>query len=132
MSTDCETERAAVATPWGRDDSCSVTVSSLAERFRADFPILDQTVNGHPFAYLDNPASTQRPASVIDELSRYYRHDHANVHRGLHALSNRATTLYANARQRVASLLNAEEAASIIFTLGPTEWINLVASSWAG
>ena len=107
-------------------------VPSLAERFRADFPILDQTVNGYPLVYLDNAASTQRPATVIDELSRYYRHDHANVHRGLHALSNRATTLYENARQRVANYLNAEHAESIIFTRGTTESINLVASSWAG
>jgi cysteine desulfurase / selenocysteine lyase len=109
-----------------------VTAPSLAERFRTDFPILDQTVNGYPLVYLDNAASTQRPASVIDELSRYYRRDHANVHRGLHALSNRATTLYENARQRVASYLNAEHAESIIFTRGTTESINLVASSWAG
>src|SRR5215469_3831499 len=109
-----------------------VTVPSLAERFRADFPILDQTVNGHPLVYLDNAASTQRPTSVIDELSRYYRQDHANVHRGLHALSTRATILYENARQRVANYLNAEHAESIIFTRGTTEAINLVASSWAG
>lgn len=108
-----------------------MTVPSLAERFRPDFPILDQTVNGYPLVYLDNAASTQRPATVIDEISRYYRHDHANVHRGLHALSNRATTLYENARQRVANYLNAEHAESIIFTRGTTESINLVASSWA-
>jgi cysteine desulfurase / selenocysteine lyase len=104
----------------------------LAERFRADFPILDQTVNGHPLVYLDNAASTQRPASVINEINRYYREDHANVHRGLHALSTRATTLYENARQRVADYLNAEQAECIIFTRGTTESINLVASSWAG
>lgn len=108
-----------------------MTVPSLAERFRPDFPILDQRVNGYPLVYLDNAASTQRPATVIDEISRYYRHDHANVHRGLHALSNRATTLYENARQRVANYLNAEHAESIIFTRGTTESINLVASSWA-
>jgi cysteine desulfurase / selenocysteine lyase len=109
-----------------------VTVPSLAERFRGDFPILDQTVNGHPLVYLDNAASTQRPISVIEEISRYYRHDHANVHRGLHALSNRATTLYEDARQRVASYLNAAPVESIVFTRGTTESINLVASSWAG
>jgi cysteine desulfurase/selenocysteine lyase len=109
-----------------------VTVPTLAERFRADFPILDQTVNGHPLIYLDNAASTQRPASVINEIDRYYREDHANVHRGLHALSTRATTLYENARQRVANYLNAEHAESIIFTRGTTESINLVAASWAG
>jgi cysteine desulfurase/selenocysteine lyase len=111
---------------------CIVTAPSLAERFRADFPILDQTVNGKPLVYLDNAASTQRPISVIDEISRYYREDHANVHRGLHALSTRATALYENARQRVANFLNAEHAESIVFTRGTTEAINLVASSWAG
>jgi cysteine desulfurase/selenocysteine lyase len=124
--------RQKVAPPWARDESDLVIVPSLAERFRADFPILDQTVNGYPLVYLDNAASTQRPAAVIDEIGRYYRHDHANVHRGLHALSNRATTLYENARQSVAKYLNAEHAESIIFTRGTTESINLVASSWAG
>ena len=109
-----------------------MTVPPLAERFRADFPILEQTVNGRPLVYLDNAASTQRPTGVIDEISRYYRHDHANVHRGLHALSNRATILYENARQRVANYLSAESAESIIFTRGTTESINLVACSWAG
>ena len=109
-----------------------MTAPSLAERFRADFPILDQAVNGKPLVYLDNAASTQRPISVIDEISRYYREDHANVHRGLHALSTRATALYENARQRVANFLNAEHAESIVFTRGTTEAINLVASSWAG
>ena len=107
-----------------------VIALSLAERFRADFPILDQTVNGKPLVYLDNAASTQHPRSVIEELGRYYREDHANVHRGLHALSTRATTLYENARKRVAEYLNAADAESIIFTRGTTEAINLVAKCW--
>jgi cysteine desulfurase/selenocysteine lyase len=105
---------------------------SLAERTRNDFPILHQAVHGHPLIYLDNAASTQRPICVIDELSRYYREDHANVHRGLHTLSRRATQLYESARERVAQFLNAAEPASIVFTRGTTEAINLVASSWAG
>lgn len=104
----------------------------LAARFRRDFPILDQEVHGHPLVYLDNAASTQRPHCVIDELSRYYREDHANVHRGIHALSSRATALYEAARNRVASFLNAPSPDSIVFTRGTTESINLIASAWAG
>jgi cysteine desulfurase/selenocysteine lyase len=108
-----------------------VSAHILAERFRRDFPILDQQVNGHPLVYLDNAASTQRPQCVIDELCRYYREDHANVHRGLHELSSRATTLYEAARKRAATFLNASSPDSIIFTRGTTESINLVASAWA-
>ena len=70
----------------------------LAQRYRGDFPILDQKVNGFPLVYLDNAASTQHPTCVIDEIARYYREDHANVHRGIHALSSRATKLYEDAR----------------------------------
>jgi len=111
-----------------------VTVSThfLAGQFRQDFPILDQQVHGRPLVYLDNAASTQRPQCVIDELCRYYRKDHANVHRGLHELSARATALYEAARERVAAFLNAPSPDSIIFTRGTTESINLVASAWAG
>ena len=104
---------------------------ALADQYRADFPILSQKVNGHPLVYLDNAASTQRPNAVIDEVARYYREDHANVHRGLHALSNRATALYEKARSTVARYLNAKRAESIVFTRGTTEGINLVADSWA-
>jgi cysteine desulfurase / selenocysteine lyase len=107
-----------------------VTAPTLAERFRADFPILDQTVHGKPLAYLDNAASTQHPVKVIEEISRYYRESHANVHRGLHALSSRATELYEHARQRVAAYLNSESPDSIVFTRGTTEAINLVAYAW--
>ncbi|MBV8900562.1 MAG: SufS family cysteine desulfurase [Verrucomicrobia bacterium] len=102
----------------------------LSDRTRQDFPILHQSVNGHPLVYLDNAASTQRPGCVIEEISRYYREDHANVHRGLHALSTRATQLYEAARTRVARFLNAAQPASIVFTRGTTESINLVAASW--
>lgn len=108
-----------------------MVTSLLSERYRSDFPILDQMVNGKPLVYLDNAASTQRPEKVILELARYYREDHANVHRGIHALSTRATLLYEGARERVRSFLNAESADSIVFTRGTTEAINLVASSWA-
>jgi cysteine desulfurase/selenocysteine lyase len=102
----------------------------LATKYRRDFPILDQQVNGHPLVYLDNAASTQRPVAVIDAINRYYRHDHANVHRGIHALSSRATKLYEDARSRVARFLGAAGPESIVFTRGTTEGINLVANSW--
>jgi cysteine desulfurase / selenocysteine lyase len=107
-----------------------VTIDPPAQKYRGDFPILDQKVNGFPLVYLDNAASTQRPTCVIDEIARYYREDHANVHRGIHALSMRATKLYEDARSCAARFLGAASAESIIFTRGTTEGINLVASSW--
>ena len=105
-------------------------VEIFSPHYRGDFPILDQKVNGFPLVYLDNAASTQHPACVIDEIARYYREDHANVHRGIHALSSRATKLYEDARSRAARFLGAASSESIIFTRGTTEGINLVASSW--
>lgn len=100
--------------------------------FRSDFPTLHQQVNGKPLVYLDNGATSQKPQVVIDALKRFYEHDNANVHRGLHALSNRATEEYEGARARVAKFINAADPAEIIFTRGTTESINLVASSWGG
>lgn len=97
---------------------------------RADFPILHQQVNGHPLVYLDNGATAQKPRSVIDSLVHYYEHDNSNVHRGLHALSMRATEAYEGARARVAKFINAADPAEIIFTRGTTESINVVARSW--
>jgi cysteine desulfurase/selenocysteine lyase len=97
------------------------------ERLRADFPILHQQVNGSPLAYLDNAASTQRPMAVLDAMDHYYRHDHANVHRGVHTLSHRATDRYEHAREVVRGFLNAASIREIIFTRGTTEAINLVA-----
>jgi cysteine desulfurase/selenocysteine lyase len=94
---------------------------------RADFPILDQTVHGHPLVYLDNAATTQKPRSVIDALVRYYERDNANVHRAIHELSYRATTAYEAARARAARFVNAASPEEIIFTRGATEGINLVA-----
>ncbi len=98
---------------------------------RKQFPILDQTVNGHPLVYLDNAATTQKPLAVIEAVDRFYRKDNANVHRGLHALSMRATEDYEGARMRVARFVNAAAPEEIIFTRGTTESINLVAQSWA-
>ncbi|HEX2187747.1 MAG TPA: cysteine desulfurase [Longimicrobiaceae bacterium] len=100
------------------------------ERVRAEFPILDQEVNGHPLVYLDNAASTQKPLAVIDAISRFYRRDNANVHRGLHELSNRATEAYEGARVRVARFLGIADEAELVWTRGTTEALNLVAWAW--
>lgn len=97
---------------------------------RADFPILDQTVHGHPLVYLDNAATSQKPRAVIDALVRYYERDNANVHRGIHELSNRSTNAFEAARERTRKFLNARSTEEIIFTRGTTEGINLVANAW--
>ncbi len=98
-------------------------------RIRAAFPILQQQIHGHRLAYLDNAASTQRPASVIAAISRYYERDHANVHRGVHTLSQRATDAQENGRDAVRRFIGARDRREIIFTRGTTDSINLVASS---
>src|ERR1043165_3039863 len=97
---------------------------------RADFPILDQQVHGRPLIYFDNAATSQKPRAVLDALRHYYEHDNANVHRGIHELSNRATMAYETARTRAAKFINARSADEIVFTRGTTEGINLVANSW--
>src|SRR5215471_6685431 len=97
---------------------------------RADFPVLDQDVHGRPLLYFDNAATTQKPRAVLDALRHYYEHDNANVHRGIHELSNRATAAFEAARARAAKFINARNADEIIFTRGTTEGINLVAQSW--
>ena len=97
---------------------------------RKDFPILDQKVHGRPLVYLDNAATSQKPRAMIEALVRYYERDNANVHRGLHELSNRATNHFEAARARAAKFINAPSADEIIFTRGTTEGINLVAQSW--
>lgn len=99
---------------------------------RRDFPILDQEVNGHRLVYLDNAASSQKPRQVIEALDRYYRQDHANVHRGIHELSNRATEAYEGARSSVSRFIGARDPAEVVFVRGTTEGINLVASAWGG
>src|ERR1700679_4238045 len=102
------------------------------ESIREDFPILRQEVHGKPLIYFDNAASSQKPLAVIEALRRYYERDHANVHRGLHALSTRATEAYEGARVLVANYLGAASADEIVFTRGTTEGINLVAQAWGG
>jgi cysteine desulfurase/selenocysteine lyase len=105
---------------------------SAWDHIRDEFPILNQKVNGHPLVYLDNAATTHKPRSVVGALSRFYESDNANVHRGLHALSMRATDDYEGARSRVARFINAAAPEEVIFTRGTTESINLVAASWGG
>jgi len=100
------------------------------EALRRAFPALNQEVNGKPLAYLDNAATSQKPEAVLDVVERYYRLDNANVHRGIHELSRRATVAYEDARARVADWLGASEASEVIWTRGTTEAINLVAASW--
>ena len=100
------------------------------KRLREDFPILHTTARGRPLVYLDNAATTQKPRAVIDALVRYYERDNANVHRGVHELSERATLAYEAARAKVRRLLNAREDREIVFVRGTTEAINLVAQSF--
>jgi cysteine desulfurase/selenocysteine lyase len=97
---------------------------------RCDFPILDQQVHGKPLIYFDNAATSQKPRAVIDALVRYYERDNANVHRGIHELSNRATHAYEAGRARTARFINARSADEIVFTRGTTESVNLVANAW--
>jgi len=102
------------------------------EDLRSDFPILHQKVHGHDLIYFDNAATSQKPKSVIAALRNYYERDNANVHRGIHELSNRSSANYENSRIRAGKFLNARSSDEIIFTRGTTEAINLVASSWGG
>src|SRR5512136_2401664 len=97
---------------------------------RGEFPILDQEVHGQPLIYFDNAATTQKPRVVLEALRHYYERDNANVHRGIHELSNRATAAFEAARVRAADFLKARSAEEIIFTRGTTEAINLVANAW--
>jgi cysteine desulfurase/selenocysteine lyase len=99
-------------------------------KIRNEFPILNQVVNGKPLTYLDNAATAQKPRSVLDVVEKYYLQDNANVHRGIHELSRRATLAYEGARSRVAEWLGASEPAEVIWTRGTTESINLVAATW--
>jgi cysteine desulfurase / selenocysteine lyase len=101
------------------------------DAIRRDFPILHQQVNGKPLVYLDNAASSQRPQAVIDAISSYYERDHANVHRGVHTLSQRATDAYEGAREVIRQFINAADTKEVIFVRGTTEAINLVAQSYA-
>jgi cysteine desulfurase/selenocysteine lyase len=115
-----ETRPAVVATPAALDPAA----------IKADFPILDQEVFGHPLVYLDSAATSQKPLPVLAAMDDYYRHDNANVHRGIYQLSERATAAYEGAREKVARLIGAPDPRTIIWTRNATEAINLVAYSW--
>ncbi len=97
---------------------------------RADFPILERKVHGRKLVYLDSAASAQKPRSVIDTMTRFYEEDYANIHRGVHFLSQRSTDAFENARAKVARFVNAAKADEIVFTRNATEAINLVAQTW--
>jgi cysteine desulfurase / selenocysteine lyase len=103
---------------------------TIADFVRADFPILHQKVHGKPLVYLDNAATSQKPKAVLDAIQHYYEFDNANVHRGVHALSVRATEAYEGARDKVAAFVNATSRNEIVFTRNASEAINLVAYSW--
>ena len=100
------------------------------QKVRKDFPVLQQKVHGKPLVYLDNAATTQKPLAVLDALEHYYRHDNSNIHRGVHALSERATEAYERARVAAQKFLNAADSKEIIFVRGTTEGINLVAQTY--
>lgn len=100
------------------------------KKIRNDFPVLHREVNGNPLVYLDNGASSQKPKQVIERMARYYEYEHANIHRGVHHLSQRATDAYEQVREATCNYLNAESSREILFTRGTTESINLVACSW--
>ncbi|MEA5521295.1 SufS family cysteine desulfurase [Limnoraphis robusta] len=103
---------------------------TLADKLRSEFPILHQEVNGHPLVYLDNAATSQKPKAVINALRNYYEGYNSNVHRGIHALSAKATDEYEAARQKVANFVNAASYQEIVYTRNASEAINLVAYSW--
>src|SRR5688572_15252591 len=97
------------------------------EEIRKDFPILFRTVNSHPLVYLDNAASSQKPVQVLQAMDRYYQTSHANVHRGVHHLSQEATELFEQARKTISNFIGSSSDDQVIFTRGTTEAINLVA-----
>lgn len=111
-------------------DPIPPTASLDVERLRADFPALQQAIGGQPLVYLDNAATSQKPAAVLDALDTYYRTTNANIHRGVHTLAERATAQYEAARERVAGFIRAPESREVVFTRGTTEAINLVAQSY--
>ena len=102
-----------------------------SKNIRKDFPILDRTVNKKPLIYFDNAATTQKPQVVLDAISRYYSQTNANIHRGVHTLSQEATNAYEEARQKIQKHINAKEAYEVLFTRGTTESINLVANGFS-
>ena len=101
------------------------------QKIRKDFPILSRRIKGKPLVYLDNAATSQKPKAVIEAIREYYQGYNANIHRGIHTLAEEATSVYEEARKKVAKFIGAAKPAEIVFTRGTTESINLVAYSWA-
>ena len=112
--------------------AASVETTAAVERLREEFPILAMQAHGRRLAYLDNAATTQKPREVLDAISTYYTSQNANVHRGVHLLSERATLAFEQAREHVAAFFGAARSHEIVFTRNATESVNLVASSWGG
>ena len=110
--------------------TATLSPTTLADRVRADFPLLQQTVNDRPLVYLDNAATSQKPQIVLDTLQTYYQDYNSNVHRGAHTLSARATEAYEQAREKIAAFIGARSSQEIIYTRNASEAINLVAYSW--
>jgi cysteine desulfurase/selenocysteine lyase len=110
--------------------NAGMTASFDLDRIRADFPFLEVEIGGRPVAYLDNGASTQKPRAVIERMAHFAAREYANVHRGVHELSERATAAYEAARVRAAAFFGAERSECVVFTRGTTEAVNLVAGSW--
>jgi cysteine desulfurase/selenocysteine lyase len=119
-----------VTSPTEADSKSGSRRSFDVERLRADFPALHQNIKGKPLVYLDNAASAQKPQRVIDAVSEFYAHDYANIHRGVHELSERATRAYEGARLKAQSFVNARSEREIVFVRGATEAINLVAQTY--
>ena len=115
--------------PKNRIKSASLTDADIS-RLRQDFPILQEKVHGLPLIYLDNAATSQKPRTVIETINRYYSKQNANIHRGVHDLSEHATHLFEDARETVRKFINAAKTEEIIFVRGTTEAINLVANSY--
>jgi cysteine desulfurase/selenocysteine lyase len=118
--------------PYGRDDRTGGYGSRPldVDAIRSDFPVLNQRVHGRPLVWLDNAATTQKPQSVIDAISRFYERDNSNIHRGAHTLAGRATEAFEQARDKVRDFLGASSSKEIVFVRGTTEGINLVAQTW--
>ena len=113
------------------DATVAVTAPRLdARRLRADFPIFEHEINGKPLAYLDSAVTSQKPRQMLEAMTRFYETSYGNVHRGVYALSERATAAFEGSRQKVQTLLNAPEAREVIFTRNATEGLNLVAYAW--
>ena len=108
----------------------AIQEKTLASKVRKDFPILHQEIHGKPLVYLDNAATSQKPVTVLDALQNYYGKDNANVHRGAHSLSIRATEAYEGSRDKIAQIINAASRQEVLFTRNATEAINVVAYSW--